>query len=272
MASFVQLGWFWLLIGSLLLLLAGCLLLPKPAPTEAPSSSHPLVNFNVVPFATTNLQLPYPEPSLPYIYTPTIQRQVSPPTDDDYYANTPNCVSSPNGGYSCLGRVWNNSSQASGSILLSVNLLNEQKQIIHKQTFSSEQRLVPNQEFAPYRLIIPPMEQPYQQLEAKIEAVMTPDNQLRNLQITDSRGQMTSVGRYRLTTTILNNVGDSVKNVRLFASLVDEEEQVVGYRIYEVEENLADGERRVIELEIIPQTIPETIHHDLHVEGSIISE
>jgi hypothetical protein len=271
MASFVQMGWFWLLVGSLLLLLAGCLLLPKSAPTEAPTSSRPVVTFTLVPFATTNLQLPYLEPTSPYIYTPTTQRQVSPPTDDDYYASTPNCVSSPNGGYSCLGRVWNNSSEASGSILLSINLLNEQKQIINKQ-FSTEQRFLPNQEFAPYRLIIPPSERPYQELETKIDAVIPPDSQLRNLQIIDSRGQMTTVGRYRLTTTILNNVGDSVKNVRLFASLVDEEEQVVGYRIYEVEENLAAGERRVIELEIIPQMIPETISHELHVEGSIISE
>jgi hypothetical protein len=258
MASFVQMGWFWLLVGSLLLLLAGCLLLPKSAPTEAPTSSRPVVTFTLVPFATTNLQLPYLEPTSPYIYTPTTQRQVSPPTDDDYYASTPNCVSSPNGGYS-------------GSILLSINLLNEQKQIINKQ-FSTEQRFLPNQEFAPYRLIIPPSERPYQELETKIEAVIPPDSQLRNLQIIDSRGQMTNVGRYRLTTTILNNVGGSVKNVRLFASLVDEEEQVVGYRIYEVEENLAAGERRVIELEIIPQMIPEMIHHELHVEGSIISE
>jgi hypothetical protein len=276
MASFVQLAWIWLLLGSLLLLLAGCLLLPKPAPSETPnSSSHPSMSFTLVPFSTENLQLRYLEPTLNYIYTPTsniTQRQVSPPTEDDYYATIPNCVSSPNGGYSCLGRVWNNSSQASGSILLSINLLNEQKQIINKQTIASEQRLVPSQEFAPYRLIIPPMERPYQELETRIETVIPLDSQMQNLQVIDSRGQMTAVGRYRLTTTILNNVGDTVKSIRLFASLVDEEEQVVGYRIYEVGETMAEGERRVIELEIIPQIIPETIHHELHVEGSIFSE
>jgi hypothetical protein len=275
MFSFVQLGWFWLLVGSLLLLLAGCLLLPKQTPIEVPTSSHPLLNFTVMPFATENLQLRYLESSFSYTYTPTIstsQRHLSPPTDEDYYSSIPNCVASPNGGYSCLGRVWNNSNQDSGSILLSINLLNEQNQIVSKETFSLEQRLIPSQGFAPYRAIIPPQNRTYQQIEAKIEYHIPPDDEIRSLRIIDSRGQASVTGRYRLTTTILNDVGKSVEDVHLFVSLVDDEEQMVGYRIYEVGDNLLEGDMRVIELEIIPQAMPDSIHHELYVEGRALPE
>jgi hypothetical protein len=270
MLSFLQSGWFWLLVGSILLLLAGCTLLPKKAVIDAPTSTHPIFTMTVVPFSTESLQLNYLEPSLNLTLTPSpsrIQRQVSPASDDDYYVESPNCFPSPGGGYSCLARVWNNSSTDSGSILLKLSLPNQEF-----QSFSIEQRLIPSQSFAPYRAIIPAIAVSSSEFEAKIEAVVPADSRYRNLNVVDSRGQMHSTGRYRLTTTIENNVGERLGNVTLFASLVDEDERIIGYRIYEVEEELDAGERRVIEMEIIPQAIPEIIRYELHVEGRVIGE
>jgi hypothetical protein len=221
------------------------------------------------------LHLRYLEPDLSHIFTPssnTNQRQFSPPTDEDYYSSIPNCIASPNGGYSCLGRVWNNSNQASGSILLSINLRDKQSQEISNQSISIEQWIIPSQAFAPYRAMIAPQESIFQEIEAKIEHILPADSLVRSLKVVDSRGQVSSAGRYRLTTTILNDLEETVEHIRLFASLVDDEQQIVAYRIYEVGENLAGGNRRVIELEIIPQTMPDNIHHELHVEGRALPE
>jgi hypothetical protein len=270
MFSFLQSGWFWLLVGSILLLLAGCVLMPRKADIETPTSPHPLFTMTVVPFSTETLELNYLEPSLSFSLSPSpsrIQRQVSPPADDDYYVEAPNCFPSANGGYSCIARVWNNSSTASGSILLKISLPNQEF-----ESFSIEQRLIPSQSFAPYRAIIPPIEANSPNFEAKIERLIPVDTRYRNLNVVDSRGQMNNTGRYRLTTTIENNVGERLENVQIFASLVDDEQRLVGYRIYEVEDDFDAGERRVVELEIIPQALPFAVHHELHVEGRVIGE
>lgn len=268
MLSFLQSGWFWLLVGSILLLLAGCVLLPKKADIIIPTASQPILSFTVTPFSTIDLQNPPLSLSLEYVFTPNqqrSQRQVSPPSDDDFYTEKPSCFPSPDGGYSCLGRVWNNRQQDSGSILLSINLEN---QVI--QAFSTEQRLIPSQSFAPYRAIIPANNSDSGNFFAEIERILPSARDYRKLQILNSRGQMSSTGRYRLVTTIRNDVGERLENVQLFASLVDDEQRVIGYRIYEVGDNLEIEEERVIELEIIPQVLPRTVHHELHAEGRVI--
>lgn len=268
MLSFLQSGWFWLLVGSILLLLASCVLLPKKADIIVPTSSQPIISFTVSPFSRDTLQDPPLNLSLEYVFTPTprrSQQQVSPPSDDDFYAENPSCFPSPDGGYSCLGRVWNNSQASSGSILL--NIFHENQLI---QRFSTEQSYIPSLSFAPYRAIIPAIKSYSGDFVAEIESVLPLNAESYHpLEILNSRGQMSNTGRYRLVTTIQNNVGEKLENTRLFASLVDDEQRIIGYRIYEVGGKLEIGAERVIELDIIPQALPRSIHHELHAEGRV---
>jgi hypothetical protein len=275
MLSIVQPGWLLLFLCSILLILVGCTVIPKRAPTIA-STANPSETWTLVPFFTETPLVSDIRPSvsmsittvseyIPYHYSST-----APPTMDAY-AEAATCFGRANGGYSCLGKVWNRGKRAMGGILLRVQLLDSHNQVLAEQEISLEQAIIPNDTFAPYRVLFEPLDAEKTHIRSTIIEQFPTLPTLTTLKIANEDGQVTDSGRYHLTATIENDLSQAVNQIRLFATLMNPQHEVVGYRIYEVDGTLQPAEQRAVDFEVIPQVIPynDAIEHILHAEGRI---
>lgn len=98
---------------------------------------------------------------------------------------------------------------------------------------------------------------------------LPPSPNMRELSIVSSAGSISASGSYTLVVTIANDTEDIVEDLRVVTMLSGDEWGMVGYNVYEVGDILTIGQRRTIELSIIPHALPDIIHHNLHVEANI---
>jgi hypothetical protein len=272
--SIVQSSWLLLFLCSVLLILVGCTVIPTRTATVS-SSPHPSMTLAIVPFTTEAPQALNTRPimtmpinilseQITHRYTST-----APPPEPSAYAEVPSCFGRANGGYSCLGRVWNRGDDAIGAVLVNVQLLDNNNNILAEQNITLEQNIIPIDTFAPYRVLFEPNND--KKITISPTVIQSPPTQssLTLLTIADARGQLMASGRYRLTATIENDLTEAVNNIRFFATLMNPQRQVIGYRIYEVEGTLQADERRAVGFEVIPQVVTDDLSHVLHVEGRV---
>lgn len=274
MLSIVQPVWLLLFLCSILLILVGCTVVPTPT-QRASSTVPPSMTFAIVPFSTETPQLTNTRP----IMTMTVNimsEQIShrytstaPPPESSVEAEEPTCFGRANGGYTCLGRVWNRSENTIGDVLIKVELFDNSNNILAEQNINLEQRIIPSHTFAPYRILFDSLNSEKARIHPTIIQLSPTEPTLATLNIVDARGQVLDSGRYRLTATIKNDLLEAINDIRIFVTLMNPERQVVAYRIYEVEGSLQADERRAIDFEIIPEIVDNNLSHVLHVEGRV---
>lgn len=265
-----QSSWFWLMICTLLLILAGCALFNGYNNTRQ-TDNIPLINLTNTPFSpllsTSVIQTPFYPPST------TLRNNQQAPPSEDILVDTPDCYSLSSGELSCLGQIWNTSTEEIGDTEIHLSFFDSIGHKIGEQTATSEQRITPPGSFAPYRAIL------NADLASKIDnnthishsVVSFPAiYNIHTLDIVDSRGSITA-GRYNLTVTIQNDSGFDAQEIRLFTTLSGDKQEIIGYQVYEVGNILENGEQQLIQVEVIPHAIPQSINHFLHVEA-LISE
>jgi hypothetical protein len=186
--------------------------------------------------------------------------EAPPLTQHDLYIENPLCSSTYHG-YSCLGRVWNYGISTVQDVTLRVRM-RDQDEILTRY-YSLEQRMILPGTFAPFRIVFADG-----QLDA-IEGVAALSYAERTpvpLTIVDERGMYNANGRYVITTSIRNDSGYPLGQIRTVATVVDEWDRVVGYRIQERNQVLQVGENVVFRIEMNAQ-VGEINHHYLHAEG-----
>lgn len=263
-----QSSWFWLMICTLLLILAGCALFNGYNDTRQ-TDNIPLINLTNTPFSPLLSADIMQTPFYPLGILTLRNNQQAPP---DIVVDTPNCYTLSSRELSCLGQIWNNSTEVIGDTEIHLAFFDSIGHKIGEQTATSEQRITPPGSFAPYRAIL------NADLASKIDdntdishsVVSFPAINIHMLNIVDSRGSITA-GRYNLTVTIQNNLGFDAQEIRLFTTLSGEQQEIIGYQVYEVGNILKNGEQQLIQVEVIPHAIPQRINHFLHVEA-LISE
>lgn len=276
MALVWQSSWFWLMIFTVLLILVGCTVLTQRAPSRQSATNFNSNTVGVFPptFIPPNI-LHNPTGTLTYHPTPELvtQRSNASPPDDNLVIDSPTCYSTAGGGYSCLGQIWNYSDTAIGDTEVQISVYDSTGEKIGEETAAIEQRLVPNNAAAPYRILINAenviLHQDNLAMRPSLMQMFPPRQNIRQLDVSRSRGHITDSGRYRLSVTIGNNTGAIAHNIRLITTLDSLGWGIVGYHVYEVEESINDGGEQLINLEIIPQALPDTIQHNVHAEGLV---
>lgn len=245
-----------------------------PRPTVSVSSTaQPSMTFAIVPFSTdvplavstlptTTLPANIASEQITHRYTST----APPPTLD---IEVPTCFKRVNGGYSCFGKLWNRSQQTIGSVSLKVEILDSSTQALAEQIFTIEQSIIPNNSFASYRVLFEPFSGNKANIRTTVMQQFPTSLPQSPLKIANERGLLMESGRYRLTATIENNLDKSFDTVRIFATLMNPEREIVGYRIYEVNGVMQPTERRAVDFEIIPQVSASYFTHVLYAEGHI---
>lgn len=274
MLPIVQPIWLLLFLCSILLILVGCAVIPTPTQRTS-STAQPSMTFAIVPFST---ETPQPANTRP-IMTMTVNirseqithryTSTAPPPELSVDAEDPTCFGRANGGYTCLGLVWNSSENAIGDISVKVELFDNSNNILAEQDISLEQRIIPSHTFAPYRVLFDPINGEKAAIYPTIIQYTPTNPTLATLNIVNARGQVMDSGRYRMTATIENDLMAAVDDIRFFVTLMNPKRQVVAYRIYEMVGALQADERRAIDFEVIPQIVEDNLSHMLHVEGRV---
>lgn len=265
----IQIEWLLLVFVGVLALLVGCSSLPTRTPVPATITPYPPVTLTVVPFATDT---PIPKSTLP----PSIAdlrtlspQQIgtidgSPPT---LRSHNTTCFSSPNNGGVCYGQIWNDSAVAYEDITLRFRLRDERQNIIASQRFALEQHLIPPDNFAPFRI----------QFSNISSRMLTPDVQIMRssegnmsepypLQIIGTRGAIASNGRYFVTTTLENISSQPIQSWRLVTSILSVDDKIVGYRVLESNQKIANDEQITVRVDVTPQIIADDLQHHVYVE------
>ncbi|MGB7342344.1 MAG: hypothetical protein WBC91_25835, partial [Phototrophicaceae bacterium] len=277
MALVWQSSGFWFMLCTVLLLLVGCTVIKhRMTPSLVVTSD----NLMPTPMIHSTF-FPPPEFTIPLDITAFETRQapfhISPHLPPDPAAalhpnikiDDPTCYALANGGHSCIGKVWNYGNSAIGDTSIALPLSTDTPS--EQRTITLEQRLIPEQSFAPYRLILDTDTHVVNNnllFSPEIIQSLHPMAAMRTLP-TSATDAGIIAGRYHLSVTVTNDTGFIAENIRLFTTLDTTEWGIVGYIVHEVENNLENGAMQVIDVEIIPLALPQAQHimPVLHAEG-----
>jgi hypothetical protein len=267
MASVIQSGWLILLLcAGIVLLLAACVALGTRTPTQ-PATDFPLVTLTVVPFAT---EPPQPDSILPTVlshpFSPVSDWIANRASSSGTHSDDPTCYNSPNQGFLCLGRVWNETTETLSNITVRVSLFGDNGGIVAQQVIGLEQRYLPPKTSAPYRARFEQVATASENAHSAIEMLLPVALPAQPIHVTGERGVIATTGRYIVTANLHNTSERLAEHIRLVVTLLDDTERVVGYRIQAVEP-LAAGTERSVRMELIPQVMAADLHHLLHVES-----
>ena len=268
MLPVIQYGWLLLLLcAGIVLLLIACTTFSTRTPTQN-ATDFPLVTLTVVPFATES---PQPNSTLPTVLTQPfspINQWIATRTGlSGSQSDDPTCYTSPNQGFLCLGRVWNQTTETLSNITVRVSLFGDDGDVVAEQIVGLQQRYLPPKTSAPYHAQFDQVNTTSDYARTTIELVHPVEiPQEQPVHVTGERGVIADTGRYVLTANLHNTSERLAEHIRLVVMLLDVEERVVGYRVQAVEPIAANTER-MVRLEIIPQVMAEDLHHLLHVES-----
>lgn len=271
MLSVLHVEWLIFLVCSILLILVGCTVVPKPHLSES-STAEASLTFAIVPFTTVTPQANSTRPAMTMTNNINSDQLTHPyvsATPPPVTVEVPDCFDSVNGGLSCFGKLWNRGENAIGGAVIKVEIVDNRNKILAEETLSLEQKIIPSDSFASYRVLFAPLNHEKASIRPTIMQELPTMPTVASLRIIDERGLMMDSGRYRLTATIENELNETIHNIRFFATLLNQEHEIVGYRIYEVDGVMQPTERKAVDFEVIPQVYVSQISHVLHVEGQI---
>lgn len=267
MAIIWQSSWFWVMLSAVLLIVLGSVVFKINTPQILTETNHTAI--------------PTPTMFSSYI-SPNIWQPLHSPNQlddrllllyDNIVVSTPNCYDLASGEYDCIGQVSNNSSISIGDISINMSFFDESGAKIAQKDLILEQRLIPSGTSAPYRaLIYPPNDEAITnttRIERSINRIFPPSPNIRTLNVINARSSVAENGRYNVALSIENNSGYNAQNIRLFTTLENTEWGIVGYDVYEVEQDMQSGAIHQIAIEIIPHVQTEEIEASFHAEAII---
>lgn len=301
MALVWQSSIFWLMICAALLVLVGCTLHTLRTPTThtaMPSNTRSMPDLLPSTYSPPDFfYLPLTNQRMFLTPTPWLTSGVAPPgplPDDirqsgtsehaQVRLDTPTCYQATQATIGCIGKAWNEGESVTGSVALRLEIESASNTEAQISEIITTQRRIEPQQFAPYHAIFSvetianirdetdtTINISALDISTYIETLFSsPDNSI-TLTIVESRGELTSNGRYHLATTIRNDATDTAENIRLIVSLTSIEWGIVGYRVHEVEGNLRNRAEQLIQMDIIPYVLADDLIHHIHAEADIIA-
>ncbi|GAB5493851.1 MAG: hypothetical protein Phog2KO_40660 [Phototrophicaceae bacterium] len=271
MAIIWQSSWFWVMLSAVLLLMLGSIVIKLNTPQIQTESTQITYETVAIPsyYVSPDILDPY---TLPLQLTIDQDNRRTPSFYSDIAISRPDCYDLANGEYTCLGQIQNNSDNLLGDTSINLQFYDEFGAKLAQETIAIEQRLIPSQSSAPYRVTVNPIDS--QTLDnastiATINRTLPPTQNLRSLSVASDYETFIQNGRYHITLSIENNSGYLANNIRLFTTLTNTEWGIVGYDVHEVEQIVENGANQVIQLNIIPFVIASDIEVIFHAEADI---
>lgn len=270
MLSVIHPGWLLLAIcGTILLLISYNLLMQRfPAfpPTEYPL--HPHISEQLpTPFFALAYEVPN---NAPLASTTSAKNSAPPPTETlslHAFATQPTCYPAPNAGYTCLGLVWNDGGSEVENGVVRVRLLDAQQRVMAEDSAALEQRSIPLRTAAPYRVQFQQVGTEYRRASADVINIGSSALDIMPIAIRSQQATTLPGGRTRIEAWLHNDNRFVAQDVRLIATLFDEQERVIGYRVLELPGALDTGTERHVTVEVIPHTTAERITHRLYADA-----
>lgn len=264
-------GWLLLMAGSLLLLLVCMVLFSRlSASTETCRTVH-------MPQNVLNQAAPALIPDLIWTPDPCYRQTMLTKPDEpppDVEASSPVCLQTGEQDVLCIGRVWNHH----------LIPLNRARITLTLPRFMQE-KTVP----LAYQTIFPGESAPYhthfdlslrddlaaiadQPVYTRVDYANDTGQPVKRLTVTtldqvrESPVNGVGYGTYRLMAQLQHTGTEMLHDVRVVVTLLDEDEQIAGYRLWQVSDFMP-GERREMALTLIPVVTDRHLTHTIIAEG-----
>jgi LysM repeat protein len=182
---------------------------------------------------------------------------------------SPTCYETSTETLLCLGQVNNTLDQPVERIGLVVQLVQSDGTQLAEMETATEQIVIPSGQTAPYRAVFADGWQSYAGVTAVLQSA-DPAHQVNERFISpvieDEQGALNS-GRYVVSAMVRNPDQETADEMRLVVTLLNDSQQVVGYRVVQMDDSLPGGASLPIRVEVIPQTDDATLTHTLYVEA-----
>jgi len=271
MPPIINPGWLLLVFCGFMLLLIGCSMIASRTPVPL-ATSLPDVTLTVIDLATDLPQALKTPPPATAERSSTLQNNnrqmttLSPP--GQIMVENPTCYNTPNDGYVCLGQVHNPTQGPISDVQLRVRLLNNQGDVRAATSIVLEQQIIPAHASAPYRAIFDSIADNTVRAEAQIEAFRNLTQALPTIAIIEQQGTLTVAGTFIVTARLLNTSGQTMKQLRLIVTLLDENDRVIGYRVQTLTQALSNQANTRVQIAVIPTVQSDTLRYELHVESA----
>jgi hypothetical protein len=169
----------------------------------------------------------------------------------------PNCSVTLVNSLMCLGLIHNTQAYAVGNIRIRLQLIGPQQQVVAEKYTSIHQMLLLPGEAAPFSALFPAEAAPVDyHVTALLESALANpplQQQVLALVVEDAHQHFAS-GYFDFSATIHNPTDQSTAPVSLILTLLDANQQVIGYRYATTPTGLAPGERLPVALRVLSQT------------------
>ncbi len=186
----------------------------------------------------------------------------------------PTCYETPINRVLCLGTVENTLDHPLEQVKLVAQIFRADGSTIDTQPIDVEQSVIPAGMSAPYRAEFGAAIGDVAGAEAQLQradAALNVDQRYLSLEV-QQQTSSSDHGRVIVTATLRNSGAVGAQDIRLIATLFDTSGAVIGYRVMDVPDTLAAGDRLPIRVEIVPQVMEPTPTVTLYVEARPVVE
>lgn len=251
-----------LLLLSLLAVIIGliaCSPPPNPTPTLSPTL-FPNITLKVYNPQLINTLTPNSLPSA------TIIAPI--PTLADINISPPQCYAINTQQVTCLGYVNNQSNTPVGDITLKASTISTNDEITHEHIFTLEQQVIMVGMLAPYRIQIPNTQLEAHHFEVEVISASRSVSTSLSLDILNMEGMyQLEENRYIFTAELDNMTDELATGIRLIITLEDNNNRIIGYRVEEIQHDLASGEQMPVRVLITPLEATPNIRHRITLEA-----
>lgn len=168
---------------------------------------------------------------------------------------------------SCLGYIDNQSETAIENVTINAKSVSTDG-VPNDYIFTLEQQVVLSETVAPYRLQIPNRQVETDYLEMEVISAQPTQRELLPLQLVNSQGTyQLEDNQYLFIAELENTTALIATNIRLVITLENEDNEILGYRVVALDEDLDSGERIPIRLSINPLEATSNIWHRITLEA-----
>lgn len=208
-------------------------------------------------------QLIIPDASSPISAAPATPTPLAMPLD------LPTCYETPAMSLLCLGHVANTLDQPVERAVVTVQLFQDDGTVLLEKTANVEQTIIPAGHSAPYRVLFPSGWEGYGGIVVVLRSATSAqkvDERFIAPVIENERGALEN-GHYVVSATLRNADAQPAQALRVIVTLFGDNQQVVGYRVMQLDSALPAGASLPIQIAVVPQVASEALSHTLYVEA-----
>jgi LysM repeat protein len=196
------------------------------------------------------------------------------PTPFPLLVQPPTCYETRPGSLLCLGRVDNPLTFPVESVTLEVRLVQDDGSVFQSERSTIEQVSIPSGSFAPYQATFEAHSGDFASADARlISATQGAEDRFVLLLVQDVKGALLD-GRILVNATIYNPGPQNAEILRVFVTLLDSAERVIGYRVVNFDGGITldTGAHLPLSMELTPQAFDTAPDYALYVEARPVEE